>query len=365
MYPQFIGESQGAGEFHTTIHVCGMWSILFKLMIDNVFRSEDVNSLHVFEELQFSSWNGKVAIHVGQDVKITLPSERAKKQGVKVRGKKDTVVFGKILGFVKFCYLLPDATHACGQGYVWYRQMPDEVYGSSQDVEHVESIRYLNFDSMDDLMVKHEDIENLRKQVPSMVKVEVLHRPRAVRDGVTAIKNEDGSQNGNDRRERFDKENIQDVSKKDNFTLFAGEPVDIIVTVLSSSKKLVLHRPDQPLRKYAVSVRIDDKNFGKSNPSNLFTKKKDKSTNQIYFDKFSSSDKTAVHYYDKIQFKKTGESIMTLSVDVWDGERKVIPTREFAVKVDRGGIMCYVIHYLFIFVLACRCRLDRLASFRL
>lgn len=284
-------------------------------------------------------------MHTGQNVRISLPSKTVKMQSGKASGNKKTVVLGEILGFVKFCYLPAGANKATGQGYFWYRQVPEEIFGSAADSEHVVSTSCLDFMSGGELIASEKELKELSMEAPSVVKVEVLHRPHIIGvssgSGGNIVHEEPLEISSNGKLEHFKKENIKDVSKKKGFNLSASEPVDIIVSILSGFKKCVLHRPNQPNKKYSVHMYTTfkgptkSKDLGDSKGKALYMKKTDSRTNSVCFVKYSNDAKdgaSAVHYFQNIRFKKSEAEEMTLHVDILDGDR-ILKTKEFEVKV--------------------------------
>jgi hypothetical protein len=339
-----------------------------------------MSTLHVFNKLNFAASCGTVMLRIGDVVKINLSAKDVKKQS---GGSKKKVVMGKILGFVKFCYLPQGGMEAFGQGYVWYRQVPRSVYGDSKDSEHVVNTTCLGLTAgAPDLMVQQRELEEVQRQAPCSLKVEVYHRPHVARSSTltppseqSVEEEEEGEgeeeEGGGDvkTKEHFRKENIEDVSKGKKFKLFAAEPVDITVTVLSGHKKLVLHRPNDPSKKYSVRLYTKDKDFKKSNPKRLYTKVEDKVTKTVSFDRFrineaaKAPEKNVVHYFNRIQFNRSDEDVITLCIDVMDG-KQVLFTKEFQVKVrsSDSGNFGQCIKY---FVCYCRLPQEPLLSFAL
>ena len=299
---------------------------------------ENAAPLHVFSRLQFSAANDVTALTTGDNIRINLSGHEVRRQAGISSGNKKKVVFGKILGFIKFCHMPSSMTEAYGQGLVWYKQVPEIVFGE----EHMVNISCLDLMSADKF-VKEKELEEVAKRAPNKVKVEIYHRPHAARN--TALMStsrhhhyEDGSQTlQNKNKEYFGKENVEDVSDVGEIILFAGEAVDITVTVLSAAEKLVLHRPDDQSRKYAVRMHTEDMDFKKSDPKMLYAKKVDEGTQSVSFDRYRYDAKdfetnAVVHYFNKIRFGKVNGSEVCLNVDVVDGERVVL-SKSFHVTV--------------------------------
>ena len=298
-----------------------------------------MSNFRVFNHFKFSASSGITMLHVGDKVHINLSAAVAKKQK---GGSKKKTVLGEILGFVKFCHLPSNVTESFGQGYVWYRQVPLSVYGKSMDTEHVVKTACLDLAKGDGIRVTETELERVCEQAPSMVRVEVLHRPNAARSGsstpAVSQKGKGGDDEAEKRKEIFQEGNVEDVSNEEGFELFAAEPVDITVTVLSGNKKLVLHRPNDPSKKYSVHLHAKEKDFGKSTASMLFTKKVDRASKSVSFDRFGSEDKATekndvVHYYKDIQFNRSDGIMVTLYLDVMDGSH-VVFSKQFLVKVS-------------------------------
>ena len=294
-----------------------------------------MDSLHVFDELRFNSNYGTDALHVGHNVNITLPAKIVKRQSGKSSGNRKISVVGEILGFVKFCHLPAGKNEASGQGYIWYRQLPEEIYGASEDTEHIVSISCLDLASGDKLTASEEEISALVKEAPHSLKVEVLRRPYASRVSSRSVASDEQALSGGG-VEHFAMKNVKKVSKLKGFDMCAAEPVDITVIVLSGSKNPIFHRPNHPSKKYSVRLRTEDKDFGVSSTA-IYVKKVDSATNTVCFVKKSAecnpSDRTPVHYFNKIQFNRSDVDVMSLYVEVLEGDRIVL-TKTFAVKVS-------------------------------
>jgi hypothetical protein len=309
-------------------------------------HTEDMSTLRVFQQLQFEAANSTKVLHVGDVVKLNLP---AKKSTSKTKAVKKAVVIGEILGFIRFVQLQPGELFSYGQGKVWYREVPESVFGSKIDTQHVVNTTCLNLDKCDDFLATPAELEAIQNLAPCFMRVEILHRPHADRNIRSAAASSPGYDDDEDieeekrggdsvkTKEHFKKEYVQDVSKKKGFSLFAAEPVDIVISVHSESKKLVFHRPNQPNKKYSVHVWTDSKDYGKSKSSALYTKVMD-SAKSVSFDLYTSETKlsektTVVHYFNKIQFMRSDAKAMTLHVDVLDGDRVVL-NKTFIVKVS-------------------------------
>jgi hypothetical protein len=233
--------------------------------------------------------------------------------------------------------------------------VPELVYGADTDAEHIVSTTCLDMTHGDHL-VKDQELAEVEKLLPSMsmVRVELYHRPHVVRNitltppavsvSVSGVPNDDEEEEeeekgegGRDGKiEHFKKENIEDVSKKKRFNLFAAEPVDFTVTLLSADKKQVLHRPNDPSKRYSVRLHSEIKDYGKSRY--LYTKQVDRASRSVSFGSFNYSERASeknavVHYFNKIQFNKMKAGEVLLVLDVMDGNR-VLFQKEFLVKVS-------------------------------
>jgi hypothetical protein len=213
-------------------------------------RSEDISSLTVFNTLKFSASSSDVLLRRGNLVKINLTAPTAKKQSTSVQASsrngvtstsssKKREVFGEILGFVKFTYLQEGQKESFGQGYVWYRQVPTEVYRPSSDGgtehEHVVSTALLNLTGGDGMRkVSPEELESVIKQAPKYVKVELCHHLSACRSSILSADIADDEDGNAKAKEGFTEAQIEEVADG-IFTLNAKEPVDITVTVLSKA----------------------------------------------------------------------------------------------------------------------------------
>ena len=296
-------------------------------------RQEDTSNLHIFKELRFSASSGTKTLRIGDIVRINLSGSDVRKQRGETRtsGNRKKVVFGEILGFIKFCHVSPTMTEAFGQGLVWYKQIPEQVYGE----EHIVNITCLD---MAKIIVKKSELDAVVQNAPNVLKVEVYHRPHFARpQAISSKDSENGFDEDNKKIESFSKDNIENVSKRKSFNMYAAEPVDITVTVLSAMKKLVLHRPNDKSKMYAVRMHTKDTDFKKSDPQkSLYAKKVDGAHDTVSFVRYGVDNTKAVeenavvHYFNKIQFKRTNEVI--LIVDVIDGKRVVL-SRKYLVKV--------------------------------
>ena len=295
-------------------------------------RQEDTSNLHIFKELRFSASSGTKTLRIGDSVRINLSGSDVRKQRGETSGNRKKVVFGEILGFIKFCHVSPTMTEAFGQGLVWYKQIPEQVYGE----EHIVNITCLD---MAKIIVKKGELDDVVQNAPNVLKVEVYHRPHFARPPAISSKDsENGFDEDNKKVESFSKDNIENVSKRKSFNMYAAEPVDITVTVLSAMKKLVLHRPNDTSKMYAVRMYTKDTDFKKSDPQkSLYAKKVDGAHDAVSFVRYRGDAKAVeknavVHYFNKIQFNRTNESEVILFVDVIDGKRVVL-SRKYLVKV--------------------------------
>ena len=280
-------------------------------------------------------------------MKINLSAATAKKQaGGVISGAKKKVVIGEILGFVNFSPLSQNSFECHGQGMLWYRLMPVSVYGEKDEY-------LLNTSCLDlahgerGLRAIPAELNELEMQAPKMMRVEILRHPHNLSDeddkGEGEI--EDGDEGGNELSAGiFKTKNVKDVSKKRGIKVSAGDPVDIAVTVLSGTKKLALHRPNYPSKKYSVRLKVL-RIVNATKPSHLFTREEDSVSKVVCYNKKFNNDvkdiekNAVVHYFKSISVTSADDDEVPLLVEVMDGSRVVL-SKTFQVKVRVSSFVC-------------------------